>query len=101
MPVGRTSRRTVIAAISGAAALMGMAAISVAPAADPASCRSIKQDAARLRCYDAATAPPQAPATQQSGYKRVDIVDLKVDYKALRGSRVEVVGQEVICLWGV
>ena len=86
-------RRAFIAAVSGAAALMGIAAISVAPAADPGSCRSLKQDTARLRCYDAATAPPPASASQQSSYKRVDIVDLRVDYKALRGSRVEVVGQ--------
>ncbi|KON81307.1 hypothetical protein PA01_06535 [Azoarcus sp. PA01] len=63
-----------------------------AGAADPAECRHIDEDAARLACYDEAfrSAPTEVGAEQ---YTAVDFRELWVNLSGHRGKKVEVEGE--------
>ena len=64
---------------------------SADPASDVARCKAIKPNAARLQCFDAINAPADQPATV-SAYRKMDIVDLQLDYQKLLSQKIEVAG---------
>ena len=72
------------------AALLFTLASGVAMAQSPNTCPAIKDDTARLACFDAAASHDAALST--AVYKPVDLFDLKVNKAQLTGSRVEMRG---------